>query len=674
MKNLFLIIAGLLFTVNILSQETWSLTGNANTNSSANFIGTTDNAPLIFRVNNQRAGFTGFQDKNNVSFGHLALTNSLGNGNANSAFGAQALQWGGNSIMGNVAIGTWALEWCTSGDNNTAVGVSAMANSMAVGNHNVAIGQKALFNNNQSGNTAVGSEAGFSNTTGEGLTAVGFRALANNSTGEFNTALGYRALSYNTTGHWNVALGSGSLQYNSTGRFNTAGGNSSLHFNKTGVENTAFGEQALAGSIDGNYNTAVGCRAMWSVIVNPGEGDTGYGHGESNTALGYESLREITTGSWNVGVGVRSLLLNSSGKDNVGVGGYTLGVNKTGDYNIAIGSSALGSNTTGNENTALGSHALFSNATGSQNTAIGYGADVSYDNLTNATAIGYGARATASNQVTIGNSSVTMIRGFAPWTTVSDGRVKENVQENVPGLSFINKLRPVTYNLDMDAADNIIQASSAQNGNVNESLKEIISTERIIRAAKQERMRTGFIAQEVEDAAESIGYDFSGVNVDKSEGGLYGLSYSKFIVPLVKAVQELSELAEWKDTKIEESINSLQEQMNVLTELLNRLLENNPDYTSNPKKVAISDVSLEQNFPNPYNQSTTINYTLPSSFHAAKIVISDTNGRIFMQMPISAPGKGNLTIEASSFPVGIYFYSLFVDNSLVDTKKMIITK
>src|SRR5580765_1958317 len=33
----------------------WSLTGNANTNPSTNFIGTTDAQPLIFRVNNLRA-------------------------------------------------------------------------------------------------------------------------------------------------------------------------------------------------------------------------------------------------------------------------------------------------------------------------------------------------------------------------------------------------------------------------------------------------------------------------------------------------------------------------------------------------------------------------------------------------------------------------------------------
>jgi len=51
MKNLCLIFAGLLISVSVFAQ--WSLTGNAGTTSS-NFVGTTDNQPLILRVNNLR--------------------------------------------------------------------------------------------------------------------------------------------------------------------------------------------------------------------------------------------------------------------------------------------------------------------------------------------------------------------------------------------------------------------------------------------------------------------------------------------------------------------------------------------------------------------------------------------------------------------------------------------
>ena len=49
---------------------------------------------------------------------------------------------------------------------------------------------------------------------------------------------------------------------------------------------------------------------------------------------------------------------------------------------------------------------------------------------------------------------------------------------------------------------------------------------------------TGFSGQQVDEAAKEIGYDFSGVDKPKNENDLYGLRYSEFVVPLVKAVQE----------------------------------------------------------------------------------------------------------------------------------------
>ena len=80
--------------------------------------------------------------------------------------------------------------------------------------------------------------------------------------------------------------------------------------------------------------------------------------------------------------------------------------------------------------------------------------------LSNSTALGRGALATVSNQVRIGNASVTSIGGYANWTNISDGRVKKNVQENVAGLSFINRLKAVTYNLDIAAIDKRLQTEN----------------------------------------------------------------------------------------------------------------------------------------------------------------------------------------------------------------------
>ncbi len=51
---------------------------------------------------------------------------------------------------------------------------------------------------------------------------------------------------------------------------------------------------------------------------------------------------------------------------------------------------------------------------------------------------------------------------------------------------------------------------------------------------------SGFLAQEVEQSGKELKYDFSGVDKPKTDGGLYSLRYSEFVVPLVKSVQELN--------------------------------------------------------------------------------------------------------------------------------------
>jgi hypothetical protein len=63
--------------------------------------------------------------------------------------------------------------------------------------------------------------------------------------------------------------------------------------------------------------------------------------------------------------------------------------------------------------------------------------------------------------------------------------------------------------------------------------------------------QSGFIAQEVEKAANEMGFVFSGIDKPQNENGLYGLRYAEFVVPLVKAVQELSKQNEELLTRIE---------------------------------------------------------------------------------------------------------------------------
>jgi hypothetical protein len=368
--------------------------------------------------------------------------------------------------------------------------------------------------------------------------------------------------------------------------------------------------------------------------------------------------------------GVLSGYTGNLGMENVSFGYKALYSNIANFRNTANGYSE---DIPGDYNTASGVFALSPNITGNNNTAIGANANVNANNLSNVTAIGAGALATASNQVRIGDNNVTSIGGYAAWTNLSDKRAKKNIQTDVPGLDFINRLQPVTYNLDLDALDGLLNNDETRkqiedklpqklkdiNKKMRKRDKEASEANKKAREAKEKQLQTGFIAQDVEAAAKSIGYDFSGVDVD--ETGIYGLRYAEFVVPLVKAVQELSA------------------QVNELTELVSSLQEKDasaalPKSESATKAVA-SGASLRQNIPNPFNQSTTIHYTLPQEYSSAQLVVSNTAGQVVRQIPL--PGSdttGSITIEGGALLAGTYYYSLYVDGKLVDTKQMVLTK
>jgi hypothetical protein len=162
-------------------------------------------------------------------------------------------------------------------------------------------------------NTAEGTSALFSLTSGVSNTAVGYQALYRTTTGGYNTATGFWALFNNTTGAQNTATGSSALFSNTNGNYNTADGGNALYSNTTGSDNTATGLRALFGNTTGSENTAVGVSALAS-----------NGDGSQNTAIGYKALKANIGGNHNIALGHEAGI-------NVG------GLNNPRDNNIEIG-------------------------------------------------------------------------------------------------------------------------------------------------------------------------------------------------------------------------------------------------------------------------------------------------------------------------------------------------
>jgi hypothetical protein len=416
-----------------------------------------------------------------------------------------------------------------------------------------------------------------------------------------------------------------------------------------------------------------------SALMNNGIGSTQSDQGWRNAAVGSKALFSNTIGSNNTAVGFEALRLNTNGNYNGAFGVQALNANTTGASNTAVGTLTLYNNSTGSYNLAVGTGGMATNTTGAYNTAMGYFADVSSTGLVNATAIGANAVVDASNKVRVGDNSVTSIGGKVGWTTFpSDGRYKKNIKEDVQGLKFINSLRPITYTIDMDGLNNYFDKNKKHDEAYERMKKEKKPAED--EAAKV--VYNGFIAQEVEAAAKKLNYNFSGVDKPKTDDGLYGIRYGDFVVPLVKAVQELSKTNDEKEATIDElkKQNETQQQqiddLKAIVQQIQQSLNNcNPCVANSSTQqggtiVLTSGASLQQNIPNPFNHTTTINYSLPQQFSSAKIVVTDKAGKILKEANLSGGGKGSLTVDASMLSSGAYQYSLYVDGRLIGTKQM----
>lgn len=173
-----------------------------------------------------------------------------------------------------------------------------------------------------------------------------------------------------------------------------------------GTEWVVMGRGALNDMADArtNYTGAISStnsQSTYSMFLGLGSGDVVASGATNNTALGYNSLHSLTTGSNNTAMGYQALYTNTTGSGNSALGSGALFSNNTGGNNSALGYQALYSNVSGNYNSALGFMSLHAN-TASGNTGIGVGTLFSNVAKTGNTAAGWGAMTYTDNTATAG--------------------------------------------------------------------------------------------------------------------------------------------------------------------------------------------------------------------------------------------------------------------------------
>jgi hypothetical protein len=122
----------------------------------------------------------------------------------------------------------------------------------------------------------------------------------------------------------------------------------------------------------------------------------------------------------------------------------------------------------------------------------------------------------------------------------SDKRLKKHIRKSPLGLEFITKLNPIRYtwknsDLSEDYTDNDAQT---------------VKTRKLIK--KHSRSHYGFISQDVKKTIDELGVDFAGFIEGDDEEKMQGLRYTEFIAPMVKAIQELTEIVQEQQNQIDQ--------------------------------------------------------------------------------------------------------------------------
>lgn len=383
----------------------WSTTGNPNTDSTVNFIGTTDNKSLFFRVNNEPAGLIISRPSGPTSLisGGLILGHNSGQYLTDDFISGATPHIGNNILIGYQAGRFLGRDWGASGrplsGQNTFVGLwSGYMTQVTNGGggqygRNVGLGESTLVRNiSGSDNTATGSFALEANDNGDANTAFGRDALRSNVSGNYNAAVGHMALGWISTGVQSCTItnpGSG---------YTTA----SVTFSAPGPGGSGLCNQTATGTVQISGGSIIGI-----TITNPG---CGYSTSTNLSYTGWFQYVAPTATITGDGVGGAVSVNLSSATGNVGIG-LSAGIfAKMPQDGVYIGREAGLSNRFKDTGSIM----------------IGYHADIDASiptstDINKSVAIGYNAKVAASNTMVLGGTGVDAIKVAIGKTSTNYG-------------------------------------------------------------------------------------------------------------------------------------------------------------------------------------------------------------------------------------------------------------
>lgn len=208
----------------------------------------------------------------------------------------------------------------------------------------------------------------------------------------------------------------------------------------------------------------------------------------------------------------------------------------------------------------------------------------------------------------------------------SDARLKTNINPLNNGLGAILGLKPVSFNWKNESSQ--LRSSNA------------VPTKSL-----------GFLAQDVEKVLPEI--------VSLSSTGDSLVDYTAIIPVLVQAVKDLDGIVQQLELQLDEKANIADIQGTTVT----------------TASAMLADATLNQNTPNPFNSSTNISFTIPSSARSAFIMVCNLQGTQVKKYEIAQRGNGNIMVSSSDLgSAGMYMYTLVVDGKQISTKRMLVVE
>ena len=236
--------------------------------------------------------------------------------------------------------------------------------------------------------------------------------------------------------------------------------------------------------------------------------------------------------------------------------------------------------------------------------------------------------------------------GLSDWNVMSDMRTKSNVKEYKAGLNELLKINTISYEYN-------------GKGGTEKGAK-----------------RVGVSAQELQKIFPSMVeemeyiYDSGLENVDEGAEIDTKVTKEKYLTintsemqwVLVNSIKEQQNM-----------IDSQREEIEELKDLVAVLLDRDAGNNESISIEGDDSFMLSDNIPNPFSTSTVIKYQVQEDSNYAEIVFTDITGKTLERRQLNI-GKGQIEVNMSNLPSGVYNYSLLIDNEIKSTKRMVFNK